>query len=246
MKSIAGSLLLLSGVIVGGSGQALASSCGTFAAPTSCAVLVGGTNQFTVTGFNFVPLGTAGGGTAYQAGDVLIDISAGSGLSLLMSFARNQAGPTPGASFAANAGELTSFGLQYSIALSAVGGSAAYSSPDNIDLVTSSTATTGQVSAQLILNPSGPSESCQAFRNSGGLTAGSCNLPAGLGSTLAVNQIIVLAGNSGNGAIGTWTNQIGSSFSAASGVPEPSTYALMGAGVVVLGLARRFRHSGRC
>jgi len=121
-----------------------------------------------------------------------------------------------------------------------VGGTAAYSLPDNVNLLTSSTASTGQASVQLILNPSGPSTTCQAFRNSGGLTQGSCNLPAGLGATLAVNQIIVLSGNTGNAAIGTWNNEIGSSFSAA-GVPEPSTYAFTALGIAVLGLGRLLR-----
>src|SRR5262245_19588875 len=186
-------ILLAAGIaLILGRGQAQASSCGTVGSPTACSVTVGGTNQFTVSGFNFVPLGTSGDGTAYLADHVLIDISAGSGLTVLMSFSRNQAGPTPGASFAVNRGELSSFGLQYSIALNGIGGTAAYSLPDAVNLLTSSISGTGQVSVQMILNPSGPSESCQAFRNSGGLTAGNCALPAGLGSTLAVNQIVVL------------------------------------------------------
>jgi hypothetical protein len=225
--------------LVIGSGQAQASSCGTFASPTTCSVIVGGTNEFTLSGFNFVPLGALGGGTAYLAGDVLIDISAGSGLSLLMTFSRNLAGPTPGASFAVNSGEVSSFGLQYSIALNGIGGTVAYSLPDAVNLLTSSTSTTGQVSVQMILNPSGPSESCQAFRNSGGLTAGNCALPAGLGSTLAVNQIVVLAANTGNGAIGSWSNQIGSSFTPATAVPEPTSLALMGVGIAALRFRRR-------
>jgi hypothetical protein len=241
MKSMTVGPFLLSMAMVAGAGQAMGASCGSFASPTSCSVLVGGTNQFTVTGFNFVPLGTSGGGTAYQSGDVLIDISAGSGLSLLMSFSRNPAGPTPGASFAANSGELSSFGLQYLITLGGVGGTAAFSSPDNVSLVASSTSGTGQVSVQMILNPSGPSESCLAFRNSGGLTNGSCDLPAGLGSTLAVNQILTLSANTGNGSIGTFTNAIGSSFEASAGVPEPSTYALMGFGIMLLGLVKSRR-----
>jgi len=245
MRASAGSFFLLGLAIVAGSWQASAAPCGTFAVPLACSVLVGGTNQFTVTGFNFVPLGVGGGGTAYQAGDVLIDIGAGSGLSLLMTFSRNPSGPTPGVSFAVNSGETSSFGLQYSIALSGVGGSAAYSSPDIVNLITSSTSTTGQVSVQMILNPSGPSESCQTFRNSGGLTTGNCNLPAGLGSTLAVNQIMVLSASSGNGAIGTWTNEIGSSFSASAAVPEPATFVLMGAGAVVLGLGKLLRRRSR-
>jgi hypothetical protein len=69
---------------------------------------------------------------------------------------------------------------------------------------------------------------------------GNCNLPAGLGPTLAVNQIIVLSANSDNGSIVTWTNSINSSFDAGgAGGPERAAYALMALGLSAMGLVRR-------
>jgi hypothetical protein len=89
-----------------------------------------------------------------------------------MTFSRNLSGATPGVSFSANPGELSSFGLQYLITLSSSLGTVSYTSPDSVNMIASSTSGTGQVSIQMILNPSGPSESCQTFRNSGGTDGG--------------------------------------------------------------------------
>ncbi|MBI4904977.1 MAG: PEP-CTERM sorting domain-containing protein [Acidobacteria bacterium] len=220
-----------------------ATSCGTLAAPISCNITVNGTNTYTVTGLALSNVNASGGGNLYQPGDIDIDIGTGGGLSMLLTFSKHNGSPTPGIVFLANPGETAGFTVAYTVTLSTPGaGSVAFTTPDIVTFPISSASTTGLATTQMVLNDGVNGTSCQAIRNSVGLTQGNCNsLPANTTSFLNVGNIVSLSANSGNSSIGSFTNLIDSDFTPSRiVVPEPSTYALMGLGLAGL-LIRRFR-----
>jgi len=226
VKSIGASFLLLS------AGVALATPCGSVSSPTTCSVTVGGSNELTYTFTDFAFLNTAqtGTGPLYQAGDVLINVASGGGLSGIVSFSKNPNGPTPGIVFAANAGESSGITFSYTLTLTAnVPGSASLISMTNS--IQSSNLGNGIGADQLILSPVNclattitPSQVCAL---SGGTTASAGN-------------ILTVTGNTGNASIGTVNNLFNATFTPdTSGVPEPATYGLIGAGLLALRFLKR-------
>lgn len=233
--------LLLSLFALGTSTAVFAASCGTFASPTACSITVNGNTLFTLGSFNFTnPVGL-GGGTVYQAGDVSIDIFTGGGGTMLVTFSKNPNGPTDvGSVFFANAGRESAFTLQYSATISAVTpGTVAYITPSIVSFGLNNATNNAVATNQMILSGS-PGVSCQAIVNDLANNQGNCNsLPGGLGLTMNVSNIVDFVGNTGNVSFGSTSNLLSSSFTAdTSGVPEPSTFLLMGAGLAAIGWIR--------
>jgi hypothetical protein len=79
-----------------------------------------------------------------------------------------------------------------------------------------------------------PGESCAALENANpGTTQGNCDLPGLLGLVLPVHNIVTLNGGNldpSNTSFASISNLFSSTFTpdTSSGVPEPSTFALLG------------------
>jgi hypothetical protein len=226
-------LSVLSGLTAAAS---FGASCGTVASPTSCSITVGGTNIFTVSNFNLVNAGGSGGGQTYTGEDIAIDIGSGGGLSMVLTFSHNEAGPSSGTVFFNNAGQASNFTFSYDLELTtAVPGTASLIDPLTVALGLSSFAGNGQSAVQL--STSGVQGLCQATTVT---TSDTCNLPLVLSNPLSFGNIVSMSGNAGNTSIGTFTNLFQSDFTAdqGSGVPEPSTFALLGLGLGAAAIAR--------
>ncbi|MBS1830655.1 MAG: PEP-CTERM sorting domain-containing protein [Acidobacteria bacterium] len=214
---------------------AFSATCGTVESPTACSITVGGNTTYTVSNFVFNGANGSGGGAVYQDGDIDIDIGTGGGNTLLMTFSKHNGSPTPGLVFLANPGNVSSFTFTYDVAISAAAaGTAAFTTPDVVSYGLSSAVGNGFSTTQMILQSNPNGTSCSALHNSSGLNQGNCNtLPAGLTNLLTVSNITTLNGGTGNTSILTMTNLIAATFTAdtAPSVPEPSSLALMAAGL---------------
>lgn len=212
-----------------------AASCGTISSPTACSITVGGTNTFTVTGFNFLNHSASGGGLLYEGDDINIDISSGGGLSMVLTFTKNQDGPAPGIVFLANPGNASGFTFSYNVALTAaVPGSATLADPVNLNM-TDSHAGNGSASVQWAMSGA---PICLVFTNS---SNADCSLAPGTTTSFTGGDIVSLSGNSGNTSILSFRNLYNSTFTADQGssTPEPTSFALLGLGLAALKLMRK-------
>lgn len=206
-------------------------SCGTLAAPGSCVLNVGGQVQYTFSNFQLV-VSNASGTEPVSGADVGLNLTAGSGLSAVMSFNKLVTQANPNVVFLANQNDTNAFSFSYSVSIAPLtAGTVLFIDPAEVELVTSSSSSNGFGAVQFAL-PSAPA--CQATTSS---TTDVCTLPPGTTNSLpTLGNIVNLSGNSGNASIGTFTNTFNASFTPdqPSGVPEPSTYALIGAGLAAI------------
>ena len=219
-----------------GSATAYGASCGTVASPTGCTLTVGGQVQYSFSNFQLVN-SVSSIGQPYEGGDILIDLSPESGLRSVLTLSRNQSGPTPGSSFSVNSGETRGFGVSFDMGIAAVAPGTAVFDPQLTHAITRSTAGNGAASVQFIVPGIGP---CVA---TAGTPSVNCTMPgSALGGGVA-GMILNLSGNSGNAAILNMRQTFGADFTPAteSGVPEPSTWALLGGGLAAIGMIRRRR-----
>jgi hypothetical protein len=247
-------MLTFAALFISSSVVGMAASCGNFASPTACSISVGvgNTNTFTVTGFSLTNASQTGGGNLYQPADVNIDIATGGGSTLLMTFSKNPSvspgtGPTPGAVFLANIGTVSQFILNYTVTLStAAAGTVAFDVPNIVNFGQANALGNGFSQSQMILDGT-PGESCLALKNvNPGTTQGSCDLPGLLGLVLPVHNIVTLNGGNfdpSNTSFTSISNLFSSTFTpdTSSGVPEPSTFVLLGIGLAGGMLYRRNR-----
>jgi len=219
-------------------GQSAPISCGTLASPTACSVQVGGQVEYVFSNF------TLGLGNGYTAADVGISVGTGGGLTGLIEFTK-VASPA-GVVFLANPGDSSGISFQYDLQINALQpGTVALEEPATVQIASSSATGTGFSTVQMIVSFNNVGESCLAIRNPGGVTPDDCLLPPGTTDTVTTGNIMSLSGGtSGNTSIGTFRNLYRATFTPESNgggggdtgaVPEPSTWALMGAGLGLLG-----------
>lgn len=226
--------LLSAALFVSAASSAFAASCGSFASPTACSVTLGGVTQFDASAFSLV---NAAGTKVYQAADILIDLSV-SGSNAILTFSKSANTPTTGTSFFVNSGETAAFVVSYTAAITPLAaGTVAFTGAE----VTSPMSNAGNGFAQVQFSI--PSMALCNVVSSDPDDTEVCTLPPGLGTSTTAGNIVSLTGATGNAAILNFQNVFDTSFTATptSGVPEPSSFALIGLGVSGLAWLRRRR-----
>ena len=227
--------LLLPILFVAGAMGASAISCGTVAVPGSCVLNVGGQVQFTFSNFTFVN-GVASGTEPVTGDDIGLNLNAGSGLSAVLSMNKVVTQANPNAVFLANTNDTNSFIFSYEVAITPLApGTVLFIDPAEVELVTSSSLNNGFGSVQFVM---AGAPTCQALTSS---PVDTCTLAPGTTNSLtSIGNILTLSGNTGNASIGTFTNTLNASFTPdTNNVPEPSTYALIAAGLAAIYRLRR-------
>ncbi|MBL8210239.1 MAG: PEP-CTERM sorting domain-containing protein [Bryobacterales bacterium] len=224
--------VLSAALFVSAASSAFAASCGSLASPTACSATIGGNIQFDASVFQ---LANASGTKVYQAADILIDLSV-SGTTAVLTFSKSPNTPTTGTTFFVNSGDTAGMVVSYTAAITPLAaGTVAFTGASVVSPM--STAGNGFASVQFSI----PSmATCQVLPSAIDDTA-VCTLPSGLGTSTAAGNLVSLSGNTGNAAILRFANVFDTSFTAAptSGVPEPSSFALIGLGISGLAWFRR-------
>jgi hypothetical protein len=196
--------------------RAEATSCGTVAAPTPCAITVGGQVTYTFSNFSLPASNAQGGGNVYSGADIDIDVATSGGLTALLTFEKGTA--SQGNVFFANAGQSSSFTVSYTVAITpAVPGSVSYASPFVVDFGQSSHPGNGLATAQLII---ANVTSCQAITGGG---PANCAFPSPQPLSLNAGTIANLAGNAANVTFDSYSNLFDATFTAGVPVGEVPT-----------------------
>ncbi|MBK7469303.1 MAG: hypothetical protein IPI73_00445 [Betaproteobacteria bacterium] len=204
MRSFVPGLLLLMMLMAA---DVRAVSCGTVAAPMACTITVGGTVTYTFTGFTLPQSNASGGGTAFGAADINIDVSSGGGLAAVLTFSKNSA--NPGVVFFVNAGQTSNFIVSYSATISPAGlGIIAYGPLFAVDLNPASNTGNALGAVQFSI-PGAPV--CQAIIGIAG-SHKDCTIPAGQPLAISAGSIVSMTGNSGNASMLGFTNRFDATF----------------------------------
>lgn len=224
---------LICALLMGASGL-YATSCGTVFAPTACGVTINSVT-YTVSALNFA---ATAGTKLYQEGDMNVDINDVGG-SMVLTFSINTSGPSGNASFFVNGPDTANITLAYTMAITPdAPGTVAFISPVRLTLGPDSQA--GDAFGHVQFASNGGEGGCVAQLVIE--SSEDCDLSGSVGTSVDAGNILTLNGGTGNIAILSFTNTWNASFTADSGngVPEPSTFALLGLGLAALPVARRF------
>lgn len=223
-------------IFFGGAFTASAISCGTVAAPSVCTLNVNNQVQYTFSNFNFITSSSTGGAPLVTASDITLNLVTGGGLSGVLQIAKVPTTANPNVVFLANANSASSFAFGYDVTIAPIGnGTVSLVNPATITLNTSSSAGNGIGSVQFLLPAMA---ACGASTLN---TSTNCPLPPGATTASSAQDNLIVVGGSGNASIGQFSNVWNATFTpdAQTGVPEPSTYALFGAGLAAIGYLRR-------
>jgi len=205
----------------------------------TCTLDVGGNFLYTFDNFVYVPIAGSGGGHSYVGGDVAIDLSSGGANLANITFSKVPNTPTAGLSFFANIDEFAGVRFTYDVTLTPIlPGTVAFTG-DQLVSYNESFASNGSPALQMIIANPPTGESCNVSPSD---DTDECALPAGTTNFLNTGNILTLTGNSGNAAVLNFSNVYNAQFTAdtgGSGIPEPSTWVMMGVGLAALPLLRK-------
>jgi len=222
-----------------GAPMAMALACGTIAAPLACTVSIGGNFTYTFDNFQFINTSGTGGGKTYAPDDVSINAGPGGGNLAFITFTKTNGSTNTGTTFFANSGELTGVRFTYDVTLSVISvGTAQFTGQPEVNY-NAQRLGNGNPSLQMIVTNPPNGESCSA---SIPVPQGFCDLPPGTTNFLRTGDLLTIDGGSGtaNATVLSYTNVYDATFTAgAAGVPEPSTWLLMGAGLAAIGKLRK-------
>ncbi len=226
--------LLLLSLLCAAESALQAGACGTLASPTSCVLDVNGQVRYTFSNFVFVN-NFANGALPITAADVQVAAVAGSGLSGILQFTKAVTDANPNVAFVANPTSSAGFSFVYDIAVTPLTpGTVLFIDPATNRIDQTSFTQNGLSTVQWVMTGA---PTCLAFTGS---TSVDCTLPAGTTDTLTSGILVGLSGNNGNTSIVKFSNVYNTSFTEdPSGIPEPSTYILVGLGLAAVYRMRR-------
>lgn len=227
--------LFLPAVFLAAAGGAFAINCGTLAVPGSCVLNVNNQVQYTFSNFSLVQTSSNFAPTI-NSEDIGLTLVTGGGLSAILQVNKIVTTNNPNVVFLANSGGSAGFTFSYDVSIAPLAaGTVLFIEPASISMDLASASGNGSAVVQFIR--SGATPGCLVTVS---LTSKDCDLPPGVNTSFVAGNILSLTGNTGNASIGQFSDIFNASFTAdTTGVPEPSTFALIGAGLAVLYRLRR-------
>jgi hypothetical protein len=222
-----------------GAQMAMALACGTIATPLACTINVGGNFTYLFDNFQFIPTAGQGGGKTYAPDDVTITAGSGGGNTAFLTFTKTSGSTNTGTTFFANSGETSGVRFSYDVTLTALlPGTVVFTGQPIVEYNAQGLGN-GNPSLQMIVTNPPNGESCSASLS---VQQGFCDLPPATTNFLRTGDLLTIFGgtNTANATVLSYTNTYDAAFNAdTGGVPEPSTWLMLGTGLTALAFLRR-------